>query len=224
MPSTVVHTAFALLVVAALLDVVDRRLFAVIVVVLLVPELDTVAGWYIDGAHRALLHNVVFVAVTAGVLYWETNRDGSWLRSQVGDHGVWIGWVLLVAHTVAHLGLDWAHLDGINAFYPGYDRFFRLDGEFFVSTTEGLVQTFVEFEETTAADGTTDIEIDVGTGGTTADTHVGNPAEPSDDPDDGAVDRRFPVAVQGWQLHLIASAAFTLLARRLQTPLELDEE
>ncbi|MES3517948.1 MAG: metal-dependent hydrolase [Natronomonas sp.] len=223
MPSTVVHTAFALLIAAALLDVVDRRVFAVVVVALLFPELDTVAGWYMDGAHRALLHNVVVTAIAAAVLYWETNREESWLRDRVGDRGVWVGWVVLFAHTVAHLGLDWAHLEGINVFYPVYDRFFRLEGEMYLSTTEGLVQTFVEFEETTAADGTADVEVDVGAGGTTADTHVGNPAEPSETPDDDVVDRRFPIAVQGWQLYLIASSAFVLLARRLQTPLDTEE-
>jgi hypothetical protein len=60
--------------------------------------------------------------------------------------------------------------------------------------------------------------IDAGQGGTRAETHVSNPAQPSDDPEPGPVDRRFPIAVHGWQLYLVVVSAFTLLAKRLQTP------
>ena len=46
----------------------------------------------------------------------------------------------------------------------------------YLSTGDGLVQTFVEV---TADEGGT--AVDAGQGGTTDDTHVANPAQPTDD-------------------------------------------
>ncbi|MFW5957408.1 MAG: metal-dependent hydrolase, partial [Natronomonas sp.] len=60
MPSTVVHVAFAFLVAAGLLGrFYGRRALAAVFAVLVVIEIDTAIGWYLDGAHRALGHNFV---------------------------------------------------------------------------------------------------------------------------------------------------------------------
>lgn len=224
MPSTVVHVAFAVLLVAGLLrEYYGRRAFAAVFVVLVVIEVDTAIGWYLDGAHRALGHNFVFPAVAVAILYWETRRrDRSWIRDRVGDSGVWVGWVSLFALVFAHILLDMSHLDGINPLYPLFDRFVHLDGEAYYSTTDGFVQTFVEI----GADAETgEPRLDVGQGGTTADTHVSSPVDPSPPADPGApIDRRAPIAVQGWQLYLVIVGAFTLVAKRLQRPLPLGAE
>lgn len=217
MPSTVVHAAVAFLLAVGLLgEFYDRRALGVVLVVMVAPELDTFAGWFLEGAHRALLHNLVFTAVAAALVWWDTTRESSWLRGRFGARGVRLVWVGLFVHTFAHMLFDWSHLDGINLFYPITDRFFNLDGEAFYSTAEGFTQSFVEV--------TTDPEtgqrsVDAGQGGTTENTHVSSPVDPSPDPEPEAVDRRAPIAVQGWQLYLIVLGAFSLVAKKLQSPM-----
>ena len=219
MPSSVVHAGFAFLVAAGLLgSYYDRRALVFLVAVLLVPEADTLAGFVLAGAHRSLLHNLLLPAVAAVVLYWDTTRDGSWLRRRAGAYGVRLAWVGLFVHVFAHVALDWYHLDGVNLFYPAVDRFFGLSGEAYLSTTEGFVQTFVEVA---ADEGGT--AVDAGQGGTTDNTHVANPAQPTDDTGAGGgggdepVDRRAPIAVRGWQLYLVLTGLFAVAARSLQS-------
>jgi membrane-bound metal-dependent hydrolase YbcI (DUF457 family) len=215
MPSTVVHAAVGFTIAAGLLGAYyDRRALGVVLLALLIPETDTMAGWVLDGAHRALLHNLVFTAVAVALLYWETTRNDSWLRDRFGARGVRVAWVALFVHTFAHLAFDWAHLDGINLLYPLHDRFFELSGEAYLSNTDGFVQTFVEVVQDPETGGRS---VDAGQGGTTEDTHVASPAQPSREPEPGPVDRRFPVAVQGWQLYLVCLGAFTLVAKHLQS-------
>lgn len=215
MPSTVIHAAVGFTVAAGLLGAYyDRRALAVVLVALLVPETDTLAGWVMDGAHRALLHNLVFTALAGLVLFWETRREGSWLRGRFGPRGVRLAWVAVFVHAFAHMAFDWAHLDGINLLFPLHDRFFQLSGEAYLSTSEGFVQTFVELASDPETGQTT---VDAGQGGTTNDTHVASPAQPSKEPQE-EVDRRFPIAVRGWQLYLVGLGAFTLVAKQLQSP------
>ena len=155
-------------------------------------------------------------AVVAPLLYWETTRDGSVLRGRWGARGVRIAWVGLLVHTFAHVALDWTHLEGINLLWPAVDRFFALEGEMYLSTSEGFVQTFVDVGRDPETGRSV---IDAGQGGTRAETHVSNPAQPDPEPepDPGPVDRRFPIAVRGWQLHVLLTGAFAVLARRLQS-------
>ena len=208
MPSTLVHAGFAILLAAGLLKgAYDRRALAVILVIVVLPEADTVAGLWMDGAHRALLHNLTIPIVVGVWLYWDTrlrDPDRSWLRRQWGGWGVRIAWVGLFVHLFAHVLLDYAHLEGINVFYPVCDRFFRLEGELLFSTSDGLVQTFVDLERE-----------DLGATGTTADVHVDNPVEPSEEPDE-ETPILIPIAESGWQLYLALTGLFVLLARRFQ--------
>lgn len=216
MPSSVVHVAFAFLVAVGLLGAYyDRRALLVVFAVVFLPEADTLAGYAMDGAHRTVLHNMVFTAIAAAVLYWDTTREESWLRGRFGDYGVRVAWVCLFAHTFAHMALDWSHLSGINFFWPLVDRFFNLDGQVYLSTAEGFVQTFVDIAEDPE---TGERTVDAGQGGTTRDTHIGSPAQPSPDPEPGPVDRRFPIAVQGWQLYIVVTGLFALVAKNFQTP------
>lgn len=216
MPSSFVHAAFAFLLAVGLLGrFYDRRALLVVLAVVLFPELDTILGYVMDGAHRTVLHNVVFAAAVAGALYWDTTREGSRLRERYGEYGVRVAWVALFAHAFAHVAMDWAHLSGINVLWPLHDRFFELSGEVYLSTTEGFVQTFVEVATDPENGGRS---LDVGQGGTTRDTHVGSPAQPNREPAPGPTDRRFPIAVRGWQLYLLVTGAFAVVARTLQTP------
>lgn len=218
MPSTIVHGGFALLLAAGLLrGALDRRVLVGLLVIVAVPEIDSAAGLWLDGAHRALLHNLTVPLVVGLWLYWDTRlreADRSWVRRRFGRRGVTVVWVVLFVHVFAHALLDYAHLEGINPFYPVYDRFLRLEGELALSTTDGVVQTFVDVD--VGADGG---EVaDVGATGTTADTHVANPVEPSEtvEKPDEPVERLFPVAESGWQLFLALAGPFVLIARRFQ--------
>ena len=214
MPTSVVHAAVAFVVAVGLLgDHADRRALAVVLAAIVAPELDALLGFVMAGAHRTVFHTAVLPAVAAAVVYWDTHRAGSWLRGRWGAYGVRVAWVALFAHTFAHIGLDWAHLDGINLLWPLIDQFVTLEGELYI-TGEGLVQTFVDV----SIDPTTGQRaVDAGQGGTTASVHVSTPVQPSNDPDPGPVDRRFPIAVGGWQLYFVCTGLFVLLARRFQS-------
>lgn len=222
MPSTVVHAGFALLLTMALLNrtALDRRLLALLLVLVIAPEADTVAGLVMTGAHRSVSHNLVAPVGIAGLIYWDTRyREESWIRGRWQDHGVRVVWVGLFVHVFAHILLDYAHLDGVNVLFPVYDQFFRLEGELFLSTVDGIVQTFLEVE---IDPGTGGERVNVGAVGTTEEVHVNNPVEPDGGgqtqttPAEESVDRRFPVAVYGWQLYMIVSGVFVVGARRLQ--------
>jgi membrane-bound metal-dependent hydrolase YbcI (DUF457 family) len=217
MPSSVVHAALALAVAVGLLGrFYDRRALLVVLAIVLFPEVDTAIGWVMAGAHRTVLHTMMLSVVATPLLYWETTRDDSVIRGRWGERGVRIAWVGLFVHTFAHVALDWSHLAGINVFWPFTDRFYTLEGEMYLSTTDGFVQTFVEVSRNPETGASV---VDAGQGGTRAETHVSNPAQPSADPEPGPVDRRFPIAVQGWQLYVVLTGAFALAAKRLQTPL-----
>ena len=215
MPSSVVHAALAAALGVGLLGrFYDRRALAVVLVVVVVPEVDTALGLVMAGAHRTVLHTMVLSVVAAPLLYWETTRGGSVIRGRWGARGVRIAWVCLVVHTFAHIALDWTHLEGVNFIWPVLDRFFALEGEMYLSASEGFVQTFVDVgRDPETGRGV----IDAGQGGTRAETHVSNPAQPDPEPDPGPVDRRFPIAVRGWQLHLLLTGVFVVFARRLQS-------
>lgn len=215
MPSSVVHAALAAALGVGLLGrFYDRRALAVVLVVVVVPEVDTALGLVMAGAHRTVLHTMVLSVVAAPLLYWETTRGGSVIRGRWGARGVRIAWVCLVVHTFAHIALDWTHLEGVNFIWPVLDRFFALEGEMYLSASEGFVQTFVDVgRDPETGRGV----IDAGQGGTRAETHVSNPAQPDPEPDPGPVDRRFPIAVRGWQLHLLLTGVFVVAARRLQS-------
>jgi membrane-bound metal-dependent hydrolase YbcI (DUF457 family) len=222
MPTSTVHAAVAFLLAVGLLgEYYDRRALAVILGIVLFPELDTALGLVMDGAHRTVFHTMLTSIVAAGVVYWDTTREGSWIRGRWGAYGVRLSWVGVFVHTFAHLGLDWAHLSGINIVWPLVDQFFSLDGELYYSATEGIVQTFVDI----AVDPETGRQqVAAGQGGTTANTHVSSPVQPSKESSEGPVDRRFPIAVGGWQLYFLVVGAFTLLARRLQSTPEWIKE
>jgi len=211
MPATTVHAGLALLVAAGLLGAAyDRRALAIVVAVLVFPELDAIPGWWLPGAHRAMFHTLVLAAVAiAAVFYDATVRETSWLRARGGDWAVRVAWAAIAVHVLAHVLLDWAHLDGVNLLYPLGDQFYRLEGELAFSTTDGLVQTFVEVTE----EGT----VDAGQQGSTEDVHVSTPAdpEPGGGSDPGS-ERIVPFAVHGWQLYLLLIGLFTVAARRLQ--------
>lgn len=219
MPSTVVHAGFALLLAAGLLKgSYDRRALAVVLLIVVLPEVDSFLGPVMPGAHRTVGHNFVFPAAIGVLLYYDTRlRSTSALRERFDDRGVHIAWVCLFVHFFAHVFLDWAHLEGVNALWPLHDEFFRLEEKILLSTTDGFVQTFVDIE---LDPDTGERTVDAGGTGTTESVHVNNPVEP-DSPENlvdvEAIDRRFPIANRGWRLYLIVVGVFAVVARRFQS-------
>jgi len=224
MPSTVVHAGFALLLAAGLLgNYYDRRALAVVLAIVVLPEVDSFLGPIMPGAHRTVGHNFVLPAAVAVLLYYDTHiRSESLLRDRLPERWIAVAWVGLFVHVFAHIALDWAHLDGVNALWPLHDRFYRLEGEILLSTADGFVQTFVDIRidpETGSR------QVDAGEGGTTETVHVSNPVEPQDPTEttDEPVDRRFPIANRGWRLYLIGLGLFALVARKVQSEAPTNE-
>lgn len=212
MPSLIPHAGLALLLAIGLLGrYYSKKAIALILVVLVFPELDTVLGLVIDGAHRTLLHNLLLPGVLATLLAWDSTWGPAWVHNRFGTTGVRIIWVAILAHTFAHVFLDWTHLEGINLLWPLHDQFFKLEGELYLSNTDGLVQTFIDV---TTDPQTGEQTIDAGGGGSRTETQVANPVQPGSDAEPAG--RRFLLVNQGWQLYLVFAGLFTVLAKQLQ--------
>ncbi|MFC7212492.1 metal-dependent hydrolase [Saliphagus sp. GCM10025334] len=212
MPSTVVHVGLAGLVgVALLADRFDTRAILFVMAVTALLDLDTLLGIVVPGTHRAAFHNLWIVLVPALVLYWDWRRDRSVVRSRWGAYGYRIGWVTLVAVLFAHILLD-AFYNGVNLFWPVYDRFFDLSGKLLVTDQRGLVQTFVELESSES--GTTVSESTAR--GTTADTHYSTGFDPSrgSDPEPADVERIFPIASSG-ELFVVTLVGYLTVGYRV---------
>ena len=219
MPSTLVHVAFAGLLAAALLGAAyDLRALLVVLAVTAVPDLDAFGAFLFAGAHRALLHTFLIPLAAAGVLLVDTRLRGeSGLRARFGARGVRVAWVGVLAFAVAGIGFDFV-TNGVNALYPLVDQFYVLNGKLELSTTEGLVQTFIEVpsEGATASGGGSGGSVpapeSVGTTENVTYTTAVDP-EPADGVESGPVERVFPVVRSGWQLLVVLAGAVTVTAR-----------
>jgi hypothetical protein len=203
MPSTVVHLAIGGIVAAALLgEEFDGRAVAVVLAVTAVPDLDTFVGLYVQGAHRALLHTLVVPGAAAAVLAYDTRLGRvSRLYTRWGERGTRIAWVALAALVFGGIFPD-LMTNGVNAFYPFYDRFLTVDGELLLSNQRGVVQTFVDLSG--APDRTTE------------NTHYWTGVDPTPGREPANVERIFPIVRSGFQLLVVGLGAFTLGARFLE--------
>jgi hypothetical protein len=200
MPSTVVHLAVGAVVAAALLgDEFDRRSVAVVLAATVVPDIDTFAGLYMQGAHRALLHTLVVPVAAGAVLAYDTRiRAVSRLHGHWGPRGVRVAWVALAALLIGGILPD-LMTNGVNAFYPFYDRFLTVDGELLLSNQRGVVQTFVDLSAQPER--------------TTENTHYWTGVDPTRGEEPENVERIFPVVRSGFQLLVVVLGVFTLGAR-----------
>jgi hypothetical protein len=200
MPSTVVHLAVGAVVAAALLgDEFDHRAVAVVLAATAIPDVDTFAGLYMQGAHRALLHTLMLPVTAGAVLTYDTRiRAVSRLHGHWGPRGVRVAWVALAALLIGGILPD-LMTNGVNAFYPFYDRFLTVDGELLLSNQRGVVQTFVDLSTQPER--------------TTENTHYWTGVDPTRGEEPENVERIFPVVRSGFQLLVIVLGAFTLGAR-----------
>lgn len=207
MPSTAVHLALAALIAAALLGTdYDARALGVVLALAALPDLDTFIGIAVLGTHRAALHSVVIPAIASGLLVYDTRfRRLSFVR-QWGDRGVRIAWVGIGAYVFAGIGPD-LFFNGVNLFYPFYDRFFELSGNLLISNQRGFVQTIWEGAGPARTGEPTSVV------GTTETVHytTGVDVEPGPDPEDA--ERVFPIARGGLQVLILLTAVVVTSVR-----------
>lgn len=207
MAPTLVAAAVAALLAAALLGpAFDRRALAVVVLAGVLPDLDAALSLVVYGATNAALHTLLVPAIVAGLLHWDTtHRERSWLRERYGWRGIRIAWVALAAYVVAGIGLDLFSPAGANLLYPVHDRFYAVTGRLVYSTQDGLVQTYLEFE---------DGSLVIGSPGTTANHHVESWINPM--PGTGwesGVERRATFVENGWQTVVVVTSIAVLAIR-----------
>lgn len=210
MPSTVVHVGLAALIAAALLrDHFDTRSLVIVMATTAFLDIDTILGMWIEGGHRAILHNIWIPVVLTVLLAWDTRvRPQSILRARYGDWGVRTAWVSIVAITFAHILLD-AFYNGVNLFWPLHDQFYDLSGHLWITDQRGLVQTFVTIE---FVDGLPRISEETAIG-STSDVHYRTGVDPGPDADPDT-ERIFPIAESG-ELFIIAVTGYLVAGYRL---------
>lgn len=203
MPSTVVHLALGALIATALLDdAFTPKVFAFVLLLVAIPDLDTFIGIALEGTHRAALHTLVVPAIAAGAVYYDTQfRDRSWLRARSGN-AVRIAWVGIAAYLFAGIGPD-LFFNGVNLFYPLHDRFFSVSGSVFLSDQRGFVQTLWQPAQSVQ--------------GTTANTHYYTGVDTARGTDPVNVERIFPIANGGFQVLLILTATAISSVRLWET-------
>lgn len=173
-------------------DEFDKRSLLVVMGFALIPDLDTFLGIVVDGAHRAMLHNI-FVPVIAAVLIYLL-RDS--VRVRWGGRGVHVAWVGVFSIALAGIAPDMFY-NGVNLFYPFMDQFVTFDGQLYYSTDRGLVKTLFETQKV----------------GTTETLHYSTGVDPAPGSDAG-VERVFPIVNSGLQF-VVSMLGFTVAGTRL---------
>ncbi len=215
MPSTLVHMALAGLFGAALLGPeLDRRGVAVLLGLCAFADLDAVLGLVVTGAHRAAFHTLLIPFTAAALLAYD-HQTGGRLRTRYGGRGERLAWTGVAVYAFAVIGPDLVW-NGVNALYPVHDQFVALSGEIRVSDQRGLIQTFVDLsppEQSETGSGV-DAAVDSVSRGNTSETQYATGVNPSPgEPDEGPVERVFPVARDGLDLLLLVSGTVVTGAR-----------
>jgi inner membrane protein len=204
-PSELVHLAFAgFLAVGLLGPAFGRRSVAAVLVATALPDLDTFASLLLPGVHRALLHSLVTAAVLAALVALDLRRERSMLARLFGDHARRVGAVAVLAFVGAGITPDLV-TNGTNLFYPVVDQFYTFSGHVRLSSTRGVVQTFVDLQPEPVAGGSG--------GGTTQSRFYWTGVDPSRGAEPENVERVFPVVNSGLQLLVVATSALVVWGR-----------
>lgn len=223
MPSTLVHVALAAVIAAALLhETFDLRALALVVGLTAIADLDAFASLVIAGAHRSLLHTLLLPALLAGLVLYDARRGSDSLLGRTWDgRGHRVAGVAIFAFVVSAIGLDLVY-NGVNLLYPLHDQFYVFDGKAILSTKDGFVQTFVEFDPST---GTVPAPESIGN---SSEVHLRTGVDPTKGPEPEDVERVFPIVRSGWQALLVGLGvlvpAFRLWDRRTEEESVTDAE
>jgi inner membrane protein len=197
MVSTVVHVSFGALVATALLHEFDAKALAAVCAFAAFPDLDTFLGIWIAGGHRAILHTALLPVLLGALVYLDTRRAESLLHAKFGRRGPHVAAVGILALLVGGILPD-LMTNGVNLFYPVHDRFYTFAGELKLSSTEGIVQTFVDLSDDPGGGGTV--------GGTTENTHYYTGVDLERGADPKNAERVFPIVTSGLQLVVVLTA------------------
>jgi len=202
MPPTAVAVAVGVLLAVALLGpAFDRRSVAIVAAAAAFPDADALFVLISPGGPNAVFHSLFVPIAAVAALYYDTRlRDASWLAGNYGWYGVRIAWVTVAAYALAGIGLDLFSTDGVALLYPLSDRYYAIIGGFLLSTQEGIIQTYVTWDNGWFA---------VFSPGT-VDTHVVE--SPLSATEDG---RRVRIVETGWQAVIVLTALASLPAKRL---------
>lgn len=202
MPSTLVHVAIGGFVAAGLLgSYFDRRSVFVVLAAAALPDLDSFLAIVLTGTHRALLHNLLLPGLLATGLYLDTRRSTSFIGARLDARGIRLAWVALAAFVFGGVAPDLV-TNGVNPLYPLVDRYVTLDGHLLLSSTRGVVQTFVELHPESNT-----------VGGTTADTFYYTGVDATRGAEPEQVERVFPVVNSGMQALVVVLSGVVLLGR-----------
>ncbi len=212
MPSTLVHMALAGLLAAALLgESYDGKTLGVVLLITALADVDAFISLFSDFGHRAATHTLVLPALASVAIWFDTRRGHrSVILDRWGTDGVRVAWVSVIAFVVAAIGLD-LFTGRLNPLWPLHDQFYRLDGKIVLSSTEGLVQTFVDLDP---ASGSVPAPEALGN---SSEVHVSSGVDPVAGPEPESVERVFPIVRSGWQL-LILLAGTGVMTARLAVP------
>lgn len=209
MPPTLYSMAIgALLGVALLGAAFDRRSLVIVVVAAALPDLDAVVSLVLEGATNAVFHTALVPGLVFLVLLWDTMfADHSRLIDRFGWWGARTAWVALAAYVVAGIVPDLASESGVNLLYPLVDQFYALDGVFYYSTTDGIVQTYL-------GPGENGRLLEITRLGSTAEHHVPTWINPTAGTGiDTGVERRVTLLESGFQAVVVAAAIAALGVR-----------
>ncbi|KZN25959.1 hypothetical protein A4G99_05080 [Haladaptatus sp. R4] len=186
----------ALLATSLLAEHFDTRAAVVVLAAAAFPDLDTLLGLWIQGGHRAILHNLLLPTAIGIVLLADLVGENR-IEQRWGPYGVRVAWVALVAYVGAGIGLD-LFTNGVNVFYPIHDQFYSVSGKLSFSNKHGIIDTFLQPE----------------THGTTHTTHYDTGFDLAQGPDPSNEERMFPIVRSGRQL-LLGAMSFGILGFRI---------
>lgn len=201
MPSTVVHVAFGAIVATALLREFDAPALAAVCGFAALPDVDTFLGIWVEGGHRAILHTALLPLLVGALVAWDARREDSWLRGRFGRRGPHVAGVGVGALALGGIAPD-LMTNGVNLLYPVHDTFYAFDGKLELSSTRGVVQTFVEFGQGT------DTVV-----GTTETVHYETGVDVAKGEDPANAERVFPVVSSGMELLVVVTAGVGVLGR-----------
>ncbi|MDX1746019.1 MAG: metal-dependent hydrolase [Halobacteriales archaeon] len=204
MPSTVVHVALAGLVGTALLaGAFSGRTILLVMLVTVLPDLDTFLGLAFTGVHRAALHSLTLPLLVAGLLLYDTRVRETSVIDRYGPTARRVAWTCVAAVVIAGIGPD-LFWNGVNLLYPIHDRFYELSGKIVISNQRGLVQTIWETTEQSSP-------------GTTRTVHYATGVDPSPGPEPKNVERIFPIVNGGMQMLIVLSSFVVVGVRWWET-------
>lgn len=204
MPSTVVHVAIAGLVGTALLaGAFSGRAIVLVMLVTVLPDLDTFLGLAFPGIHRAALHTLTVPVLAVGLLLYDARISETSVLDRYGSHAHRIAWTCVAAYAIAGIGPDLFY-NGVNLLYPFHDQFYELSGKVVLSNQRGLVQTVWETAEKSSV-------------GTTKTVHYSTGVDPKPGPEPENVERLFPLARGGLQILLVLTSTLVVGARLWET-------